>query len=139
MDRRTIHFAKLGDVTEEAERLKGSGYERAGNWSLGQVCNHLALAIDMTTDGIGAKIPLFIQRIFIGTFLKLSFLGKFGNMLGLRLPTSVPQKVPVEDGEGVARLSTAIEKLQANGAEHLVAFHLWHCEHHFSFLVPHNQ
>lgn len=116
-----------------------SGYDRAGNWSLGQVCNHLAAGVDLTTSGIGAKIPSFLKRAFIGTFLKLSFLGSFGNRLGLRVPTSVPQNVPIDDRKGVARLTTAIEKLQTNSADYLVQFHLWHCQHHFTFLIPHGE
>lgn len=136
MDRRTIHFSQLGDVVAEAERLMESGYDRAGNWSLGQVCNHLAAAVDMTTRGIGSKIPSFMQRAFIATFLNLAFLGRYGNMLGLRVPTSVPQNIPIDDREGVTRLATAIEGLEAGGADHLMQFHLWHCQHHFSFLIP---
>jgi len=137
--RRTIQFDTLDDVLAEAQRLQTSGYDRAGNWSLGQVCNHLAAAVDMFAAQPARLIPGPVQRLMQGAFLHTTVLGKFGNALGLRLPTIKPQNRPVDDAEGVQRLQESFLKLRHAGADHLIPFHLWHSGHHFSFLIPQSE
>ena len=136
MKRRKHHIETLEADTDEARRLLQVGYDRAGNWSLGQNCNHLAEAVDLTLSGFGQRLPRWLQRGFIFVFFRLVPLGAIGNLLGLRLPTSRPQKEPVDDAVGVERLEAAISRLQQARADHLIRFHLWHCNHHLSFLIP---
>jgi len=136
MKRRTIQLSSLDGVLEEAQRLLRGGYDRAGNWSLGQACNHLAIGIEMTTQGLVARIPNLVQRLIVATYFRLFFLGKIGNRFGWRMPTNAPQKEPVADEIGVQRLSTAIGQLQKTNAAHWNRMHIWHCQHHFSYLIP---
>lgn len=134
MKARTIpNLKSLAEVVEHIEGLQRSGYQPVGNWSLGQVCNHLAAAIDLTTGGLARLMPRFMQRLFVGTFLRLTFLGKLGNMLGLRVPTNLPQNEPVDDEVGIERLKASVGRLES--AAHLIDFHLWHSCHHLSFLA----
>lgn len=135
--RRTIEFDSIDDVLAEAEQLRKNGYDRAGNWSLGQVCNHLAEEVKLFSTMPVRLIPAPVQRLMQGTFLRTAVLGKYGAAMGLRLPTIKPQNQPIDDAEGVQRLRDSFEQLQQVGAEHLVPFHLWHAGHHFSFLIPH--
>ena len=135
--RRTIEFDSIDDVLAEAERLQENGYDRDGNWSLGQLCNHLAEEVKMFNSKPVRRIPAPLQRLLQGAFLHTAVLGKFGTALGLRLPTIKPQNQPIDDAEGVRRLRDSFDQLQQAGAEHLVPFHLWHAGHHFSFLIPH--
>ena len=133
MKRRVVRFATFDEVLAEAERLHRKGYRRTGNWSLGQICNHLAQAIDIT---LGLRTPKPIQRVAIFCFLRLAFLGRIGNLLGLRVPTTRPQTEPVGDEAGIAQLKDAIARLQQADARHLDGFHLWHSGHHLGFLIP---
>ncbi len=136
MKRRTVQLASLEEVQDEAKRLLHAGYDRAGNWSLGQACNHLAIGIEMSTQGPMARVPKFLQRLLVETYFRFFFLGKLGNNLGLRMPTSAPQKQPVDDEVGLERLMAALHLLKNADAEYWIRLHLWHCEHHFSFLIP---
>ncbi len=133
MQRRVVRFETLRDVLEDIERLQRDGYSRAGNWSLGQVCNHLAQAVALTEN---SRVPRVVQRIGIWLFLRSAPLGRIGNVLGLRLPTTRPQNVPVDDETGVERLTAAIDRVSSDEGNPTIAFHLWHCQHHLSFLVP---
>ncbi len=134
--RRTVQFNSLDEVLADIENLQTHGYDRAGNWTLGQMCNHLAGSIDLTLSKPIQMIPQFVQRIVFGSFLRFAFLGKIGNAIGLRLPTSLPQKQRVDDQAGVQRLKKCFDRLREPNTSQLLGFHLWHCVHHFSFLNP---
>ena len=116
--------------------LQRSGYEQLGNWSLGQNCNHLAQSVDLTLSGPFRFMPRVIQKVFFGAFLAVVPLGRIGARIGLRIPTVLPQREPVDDAVGVASFSSRVRELQDRGATQQMAFHLWHCCHHLSFLVP---
>jgi len=124
---------------EEARRLLQVGYDRAGNWSLGQVCNHLAMGIEMSIKGFLSRIPEVLQRAMVATYFRLFFLGKIGKRFNLRMPTEAPQKQPVDDEVGLQRLVAAIGLLKDADAAHWNRMHLWHCEHHLGFLIPHDK
>ena len=135
--RRKPNFRTLDDIIADVEHLHQAGYGQQGNWTLGQVCNHLAGAVDMTL-GAGLRIvPRWLQRGFVFVFLRLSFLGKLGNLFRLRIPTSLPQKKPVDSDVGIQRLRQSFDHFREANANHLLEFHLWHCQHHLSFLIPH--
>ncbi len=135
---RTVHFATLDEALEDARGLLKSGYDRAGNWSLGQVGNHLTQGMKITLNGFPARIPVFLQQAFIAIYFRLFFLGRIGNALGMRVPTAEPQKLPVDDEVGLERLAAAIQAVNDADAAHWTRMHLWHCEHHLSFLIPKN-
>ena len=136
MNRRTVEFRSLDDVLGEIERLRKHGYDRAGNWSLGQVCNHLSQEVDLSLGKPIRWIPRPLQSLMLGSFLRVAFLGKIGTAFGMRLPTIRPQNEPIEDDVGIQRLQENFERLRQPDNEHLHPFHLWHCRHHFSFLIP---
>ncbi|MEL6110057.1 MAG: DUF1569 domain-containing protein [Planctomycetota bacterium] len=127
-------FQSFDEALQYIESLHASGYQPTGRWSLGQICNHLSESIDLMSGRLSHLLPRFVQRLFFGSFLRLTFLGKVGRLFGLRMPTVLPQKEPVDDGEGIQRLKDAVQRLESS-APHSVSFHLWHCRHHLSFLV----
>lgn len=136
IQRRKVQFDSLDEALAEVKRLHQNGYDRAGNWSLGQACNHLSSEINMTLGAPLKYIPKVVQRLSLGTFLRTVPLGKIGTSLGMRVPTVLPQNQPVDDNDGVDRLERAIARLREPEATHLVDFHRWHCEHHLGFLIP---
>jgi len=146
--RRVLHFNNWESVLAEVEGLQASGYTRAGNLSLGQICNHLAIILEMAVDGFPKPMPWLMQR-----FLRLLFLKRMlqHKPIGLRVPAPpiARQDKPVEDARGIARLRAAIQRFSAPQAAYVshMAFgdltpdqwkhqQLWHCEHHLSFLSP---
>jgi hypothetical protein len=53
MNRRRLRFADYAAVLADAETLVSGGYQRVGNWSLGQMAIHLAIIAEGTQ-----RVPL---------------------------------------------------------------------------------
>src|SRR5687768_3540041 len=53
MERRSLRLATLDDAVTDARQLLERGYDRAGNWNLAQVCDHLTKLMTMSRDGFG--------------------------------------------------------------------------------------
>ena len=152
VNRRSVKFADIDAVVAEAQRLLDQGYAKAGNWSLGQCCNHLALALGLTLKRYWLRLPppfsTINRALFFGTDLAPALAGK------IRLPTlpGFAQTEPVDDHEGVRRLIEAADRVKAAGDAELqpnplmgkltkdqwLRFHTIHAERHLGFLVPHH-
>jgi len=146
--RRQLRFDDWDAVLADVESLRAGGYARAGNLNLGQICNHLAIIMEMAVDGFPKSMPWIMQRFLRLMFLKTMLRHK---PISLRVPAPAiaRQDEPVEDDRGVPRLKAAIARFAAPNityASHM-AFgaltpdewmhqQLWHCEHHLSFLSP---
>jgi hypothetical protein len=148
MNRRTLRFHDFDAVLRDARALLAGGYSRAGNWSLGQVCQHLATVFGMSLDGFPSRAPWPI-RLVARTFV----LGRIlrHKVFYLRAPSPKYLQPPgsVEDAAGLQRLEESVKRLAGHTgamqphpifgeltAEQWLEVHLWHCEHHFSFLLP---
>ena len=58
--RRRLHFGSLDEVLAEAERLAAGPYRKLGNWRLGEILMHLALAGNKSIDGTIERGGLFL-------------------------------------------------------------------------------
>jgi hypothetical protein len=148
MERRKIRLADYDAVLAEVEALRASGYDRAGNWGLGSGCHHLAAVMTMSLDGFPRVLPWPARVLFRWFFLPRMlrhgvFRGRFP------APSWIQPPPALEDETGVERLRAVIERLkQHTGAmkpsplfgmltpEQWREVHLWHCEHHLSYLLP---
>ena len=146
--RRTLHFADYDAVTADAEALLATGYERVGSWRLGQVCSHLAKAVEKSLDGYPKVLPAPL-RLLARWFALGKILSR--QPQNRRFPTA-PYLVPADaeaDEAGLDALRAALGRLKGHAGElhpHPVFgkltpaqwkdLHLWHCEHHLSFLLP---
>lgn len=146
--RRTLNYASLRDVLDDAEWL-GSGKVKAiGNWSAGQVFRHLARAYNGSIDGLPGTFPWFI-RTMAGLFKKKLIAGAMPP--GMKPPSDLAAAVipePTSTEEGLAELRAAIARLEhePHRAKHPVfgeltsvewnQIHLNHAKLHMSFLVP---
>ncbi len=137
MSKQQFTFDNLDAVVERVNRLHEVGYDRKGNWSLGQNCNHLTAVMELTQRIERFRAGRLITAVGIPVFLRLTFLGRFGAMLGLRLPTLpfARQSAAIDDTDGIARLKTAIDNQRAVGTRASTNMHLWHSAHHLGFLV----
>jgi Protein of unknown function (DUF1569) len=149
-ERRQLHFNSLDDLRADVERLAKSKEVRAlGNWSPGQVLEHLAIVMDKSIDGFGHRPPALV-RFLVRLLFKRRFLTK-PMAPGFKLPAAaaaelVPPATPLEAGldhirRGLVRLQT--ETMRAAhpvlGALSVAEWNQVHCHHaelHLSFLVP---
>jgi len=49
--RRSLQFENLEQVIAEVDSLLAQGYEKSGNWSLGQICWHMRLTMQSNMSG----------------------------------------------------------------------------------------
>ena len=147
-DRCKRRFTSLDEVLLECHALAAQPTRQLGNWSLGQVCQHLGTAMDLcTTADTLFPVPLYLR--ILGPLLRKSVLAR-GLPPGFRLPPEgeqlVPPPVSVEDG--LATLGAGIAALEKTSrrvphpvfgtmtVEQWNQFHLRHAEMHLSFILP---
>ena len=140
--KRKVRFDNFVQVIHEAVALMKSGYTEAGEWTLGEVCDHLAQTIKVQ-NGMPSIFPTFMQTgaaVMASTFARAT--------RGMQVPTLWPPNKNIADEEGQKRLKKAIKRFKKaskntgfwilrNQTPKIVKkFHLRHCEHHFGFLSP---
>lgn len=148
-DRRAnLHFESLEDALIDIEQLDRNGEPRAnGNWSAGQVAQHIAKLINLSIDGFGGKKAPLLIRLIAGLMTNRFLHNPMKP--GVRLPGGLSFLLPDDNvswPEGRDALRAAIERLQAERAvapspvfgklthEEWVRLHLRHMEMHLSFL-----
>jgi len=143
--RRPVRYESLDELLADAERLAAAGGVRAlGNWSQGQIYEHLGRSLDASIDGVGFTLPAPV-RWMMSLAMKQKFL-KREIPAGFKSTAAfVPDETPVE--QGLASLRTAIERQrrESNRVTHPAFgnigrqgwndFNLRHAEMHMSFLV----
>ncbi len=145
--RRQIEFTCYQDILDDVHALAASPTRALGNWSLGKICRHLAIAVDMAIDGTDFKPNLLVRMG--GRLLKRRFLTR-PLTPGFRLSRKAAFLIPSEGdaAEGVAELERAVERLNrvADRKPHPFFGPLtrdeWdqitfrHAAMHLSFIVP---
>ncbi len=151
MQRRQLDLPDLDAAVAEARRLHNSGYDKAGQWDLGQVCKHCSLPMHECIDG-----PTFKPSVFLKLIVKLS--GAKGKFFATR---SIKPGLPAPAGfvfapADAAGQAAAVEQLteaasrfkQHTGSLHdhplfgplsrdqWHQFHTIHTAHHLGFLLP---
>src|SRR5688572_24347585 len=99
--RRTLRFATLEEMLADAERLAAGPSRTLGNWSLGQILDHLAVWLEFPLDGFPITVPWYIRWAvwpFKGWMIRSAM--RPGFRWGEREAKLVtPQReVPVEEG-----------------------------------------
>ncbi|MCB9849196.1 MAG: DUF1569 domain-containing protein [Phycisphaerales bacterium] len=152
-DRRELRFASVDELRAEIDRIvaaDNAGTLRcAGNWSAGQVFNHLAAWINYAYEGYPIKLPWLIRLM---VRLKRSQVIHNAMTPGIWMPglsagTTATEPVPTD--EAAESLRRALVRLQSDEAapyKHAafgklshadrIALNLRHAELHMSFLHP---
>jgi uncharacterized damage-inducible protein DinB len=151
---RRLQLATLDSVIAEVERLHKDGYDRAGNWNLSQICEHLADWATYPMDGFpptpfAIKLLLGAMRTFSGKKMLNDFISS--QSMKANSPT-MSQSVHPADGneaESVMRFKAVIQRLTEHRGEihpsplfgklnraELISLQLAHCVHHLNFLIP---
>ena len=112
--RRKIRYSNFEEMLEDAQRLTAADAETVGNWTKGQIFEHLARAIDFTLDGFDDfRVPWFTRTV-ASLFLKKWFMTR-GLPAGFRLKNQDAQKlVPdaIETSAALHHLQQAVHRLR---------------------------
>ena len=88
--RRAVAYGDYKALLAEAERALRSGATTTGNWSLGQIYEHLARGMDGSLDGVEAKRASIVVRLVARWIIKPRIF-KHGMNPGFRLPTGAEE------------------------------------------------
>ena len=144
--RRTVDMANLSQVLGEARRLAG-GHRTVGNWTLGQICRHLADTINASIDGFDLRRHRLKRMLCGKLMLRLTF--RFGIPSGYAVDESLSPPAGADFDQALADLERAVARFNAHqGALHphplfgrltramWDRMHRFHCAHHLSFAIP---
>lgn len=153
-DRRQLHFNTIDEVVAEMNKIVASDKKgtlrRSGNWTAGQVFNHLASWTNYAYDGFPMGKPPWFVRIILG-MLKNKYIRK-GLPAGVKIPkvengTFATEEVSTDIGAD--RLRKALARLNSDEPakfdspawgkmpqEERIALNLRHAELHMGFLHP---
>jgi len=146
--RRKIDLADLNAVGREVKSLHASGYRCAGAWHLGQIAQHLAMAMNWSVWEFPFRLP-WIVRGTVGPLFRRRALSTRRLPTGLPAPKVFRVDPDVDEAPAVTALLAAIGTVQAHNGPWAVhpafnrltgeqwrTFHAIHASHHLSFLVP---
>jgi hypothetical protein len=144
--RRTLRYENLDEIMADVDHLR-SGHQTIGNWSLAQICRHLATVMRWSVDLPASEI--YDPSVWVGEEQKRRFFESAS------FPEGVPTSARVVPGEALNEhdeaegLRQAIAHYQASpdpAIPHILLgfltrdewdqFHCIHAAHHFSFVIP---
>jgi Protein of unknown function (DUF1569) len=145
--RRALTFARLDEIMPDVDRLL-RGYTTVGRWSLGQICNHLTMAVNGSLDGFSTKVPWLVRKMIAPIFLRRML--KSGTMPeGVKVPQSVLPVANLDDRAEAEALRAALKRFAEHsgalidhpffgplGRDRWDLLHRIHCAHHLSFARP---
>ncbi len=149
--RRKLHFDSLDEVVADVKTLAAADSAGrltcCGNWTFGQILNHLATWVDYSFDGVPMKIPLLVRWMIRP--MKKRFLTKpmrpnsripkvAGGTLAIDVvPTTEALEHFYRSFERLAKGPPAIPHMLFGPMTHdeWIAQHLRHSELHLSFLT----
>ena len=141
--RRQVRYETLDQFLSDAERLAETPVNTLGNWSQGQIYEHLARSLDVSIDGTNLfPSPM---RLMLNLLFKNKFLHK-ALPAGFAAPASfVPDATTVDQGLSSLRQAAKRQEEVSERAPHpgfgkftraeWDLFHLRHAEMHMSFIV----
>lgn len=145
---RQVHFSTFDELLDDTRRLHAAGYRRGGQWTLGQICEHLAYFIEGSVQGFSLRIPWFVRAIARRFFLPSML--KHGKMRpGLATPQRPLPEPAADESPAVERLRRAVEQFESHVGPYAPSpifgrltpddwrrLHLIHAAHHLAFLEP---
>jgi hypothetical protein len=144
-----LHFASLRDTIADVEMLHKHGWQRAGNWSLGQILDHLNITLRFSFGEIPFLLPMPLRTITTLFFWPTIERGRPIRMRGIAPKKIQPRSEPDEaqmvrefvelverhfdESVVIAPIHPIFGKLKR---EDWLKVHKWHVTHHLSFMLP---
>ncbi len=149
MERRELEFRNLDALIDHLQELRDHPYERAGQWSLGQVCEHLRLFMINSMDGFGFRLPWLVRMagpLLLGRTLRRRRIPEGGR--GPK-PLMPPEASTLDDAAAVDAFIQTVERYRDHAQplhpsplfgrltrDQWDQIHLIHAAHHLSFIIP---
>ena len=145
--RKPLEFHSYDEILAYARKLAQGPTRQLGNWSLGQICRHLAMSMDSAIDGPAFRPALWLR--LLGPFVKKRFLSQ-PMPSGFQVPKSGAAMIPTptDTDVGLQLLEKSIRRLQqtslraVHGVFGKLTHEEWdtlqfrHCAMHLSFIEP---
>ena len=148
LERRTLTFSSLHQIMPEVDCLLRNGHTTLGQWSLGQIFNHLTDSMTFSVQGFPRLAPWIIRKT-IGPIMLSRILKKGVFPSGLMLPKKFAPKPGAEPRAEAEALRAAINyyasytgKMSAHPLSDKFTRAQWdrlhaiHCAHHLGFVLP---
>lgn len=145
--RRALVFNDLAEVLQDVERMR-TEHRTIGNWSLAQICKHLADSFNGSIDGFGVDRHWLMRTVVGRSALRRVFQTNSLDT-GFTVTERLNPSPDVELDPSITDLSNALDRFTAHtGPLHLHPFfgeldhdewrrlHCIHCAHHLSFVLP---
>ncbi|MDB5335110.1 MAG: hypothetical protein JWN70_729 [Planctomycetaceae bacterium] len=148
--RRKLHFADFSQLLADVDYVATHPCHTLGNWSVGQILDHLAVAANAPFDGFGGFKASWFTRNLIVPFVKNNLLTK-PMKAGFQMPKEATAMFPSADVTpqvGYSRLKQALARFSSElpkfphpvlgdlAFQEWVAVTLRHAELHLSFIIP---
>lgn len=146
--RRRLDFRSWPEILADIDHVHRSGYQRAGNWDLSQILDHIGEGLRTAVSGFEHRGPWVVRKL-IGPIILKRILRQRGMKAGIKVPhwwLPGPQR---DESEAVNRFRAdlaAFQELKGSPQPHPFFGPLsksqWndlaliHASHHLSFLVP---
>ena len=109
---RKLHFSNNDDIRADIENLLANGFETRGNWTLAQILEHMARAIDASFDGFDFTVPWF-ARTFIGPLMKKKFISEtMPAGYKFKQPTNIVPPTDTDQEQALDNYLAALERLE---------------------------
>ncbi len=146
--RRTVQYQSLQEALGDAERLATADAPTTGNWSKGQIYEHLATILDMGVNGSEKKASFFMR--LVAKYVIRPMIFRKGMTPGFQLPKWASKAIAPDDTEidkALQHLRQSTEQFQAAEELHPHPFFgvmdknswntlaLHHAELHMSFIA----
>ncbi len=142
--RRKVRYESLDELLADAQRLSETEVCALGNWSQGQIYEHLARSFNSSIDGVGFSLPAPV-RWLMSLLMKQKYLKKEVPAGFKTTDQFMPGETSVEEGLSSLQRAIARQKQESRRTSHPVFgdigregwndFNLRHAEMHMSFLV----
>jgi len=152
-DRRDLRLSTLDDLRAELDRVQTAhdtaSLRHTGNWTPGQILQHLAIFMECALDGFPGRAPFFVRWIAIPLFKKKAVSG-VPMPPGFKLPKQASFMLPGDATtfeQGMDRLRSVLARLDADekftqpspllgrlSHEQWVRIQLGHASMHLGFL-----
>lgn len=147
-NRRTLSYASLQEIVDDANRLTAAGASTTGGWTKGQIFDHLARTMDLSLDGFPFKAPWLFRMV--GTYYYKSHIFKNGMSPGFKLKGPFKRALepePIDDQVGLEHLQKSVQRMQTEEQRYASPIfgemtrdewdllHRRHAELHMSFIA----
>ena len=147
MQRRPLRFTDLDAAIAECRRLRSSGYQQAGQWTLGQICRHLRLTQDPSIEGYPLWMSFFMPIRPLVRWLLLPKILRGDSPSGIRTSSIFVPPENLDDETELLAFAESVKRFQNHNGpfyphpgfgrldkQQLELLHAAHASHHLSFL-----